>query len=123
MSDEVCVRPEAFDLAAYWAESSAHFIANLPRYPVTVRVAPDAVAYMGAGRYIRMEQAGPPDAEGWIPFHLLFQIQEEACGYVLSFGAKMEVLEPQELREKVIGLAESVVAFYAKSSGTMNLHG
>lgn len=41
VTDQPCVRPEGFDLAAYWEESCARFKAGLPRYPATVRVTPD----------------------------------------------------------------------------------
>jgi predicted DNA-binding transcriptional regulator YafY len=33
---------------------------------------------------------------------------------VLGFGPEIEVLEPAELREKVIKLAEGVVALYSR---------
>jgi len=115
--DQPCVRPQDFDLAAYWAQSSANFVANLPHYSVTVRMAPDAFSQAGrAGRYVRIEQAGPADADGWPTVHFLCDTEEVACGYVLSFGAEIEVLEPQALREKVISLAASVLAFYAQKS-------
>lgn len=114
VSDQPCIRPPDFDLAAFWTQSSADFKESLPRYAVTVRVAQSALPRVHtAGRFIQVEQADPPDEDGWIKLHLLFGIKEEACGYILSFGSQMEVLEPLELREEVIELAESVVAFYA----------
>ena len=115
MSDQPCMRPPDFDLAAYWTQSSADFKESLPRYAVTVRITPTALPRVhAAGRFIQVEQADPPDTDGWINLRLLFGIKEEAWGYILSFGSQMEVLEPLELREKVIELAESVVAFYAR---------
>ncbi|HKF36698.1 MAG TPA: YafY family protein [Ktedonobacteraceae bacterium] len=115
VSDQPCMRPPDFDLAAYWTQSSADFKESLPRYAVTVRVVQAALARVHtAGRFIQVEQADPPDEDGWINLHLLFGIKEEACGYILSFGSQIEVLEPLELRETVIELAESVVAFYAR---------
>jgi predicted DNA-binding transcriptional regulator YafY len=44
-----------------------------------------------------------------------FQFEEEAAEYVLSFGARIEVVEPHSLREKVIEMAESVIAFYSET--------
>jgi len=115
VSDQPCMRPPDFDLAAYWTQSSADFKESLPRYTVTVRITPTALPRVhAAGRFIQVEQADPPGADGWINLRLLFGIKEEAWGYILSFGAQMEVLEPLELREKLIELAESVVAFYAR---------
>ncbi len=114
MMDEPCVRPPSFDLAAYWEQSTADFVANLPRYPATLRVASAMVPRIrSAWRYARIQRQEPPDAEGWIELGVQFQVEDEAREYVLSFGPQVEVLEPPELREKVIQLAESIVAFYA----------
>ena len=113
--DEPCTRPPGFDLASYWKQSSAEFIANLPRYVVNVRIAQSALArVIHAGRFIQLEQTGPPDADGWLAARMTFDIQEEACGYLLSFGTEIEILEPLELRERVIHLARSLAAFYAQ---------
>ncbi len=114
LTDQPCDRPPGFNLAEYWERSSAHFKATLPRYPVTVRVVPDILPRMRyAGRFARIEQIDPPDADGWMKVYIQFDVEEAACEYVLSFGAQIEVVEPPELREKVIHLAQSVVAFYA----------
>lgn len=119
LTDQACIRPQGFDLAAYWAQSSTHFVANLPRYPVTVRIAPGVLEQIyHAGRYARIEHAEPPDADGWNTLHLLFEMEETACGYLLSFGTQVEIVEPQALREKVIQLAESIVAFYQSNLST-----
>jgi len=113
VTDQLCVRPQGFDLAAYWAQSSTHFVANLPRYPVTVRIAPEVLEQVyHAGRYARIDHVEPPGADGWIMLRLLFENEDAACGYILSFGTQVEILDPQSLREKVIRLAESVAAFY-----------
>ena len=113
-TDQPCRRPKDFDLAAYWEQSSAQFVANLPRYPATVRVASGLVARIhSAWRYARIEHEGPPTADGWIELSMQFEVEEEACEYVLSLGPQIEVVEPQELRNKVLRLAESVVAIYA----------
>jgi len=45
---------------------------------------------------------------------LRFDVEEMAIEWALSFGSKIEVLEPATLREKVIGAAESVLVFYAE---------
>jgi len=115
MTGEACIRPAGFDLAAFWEQSSAQFKATLPRYSATVRVHPDIFPRLRyAGRFARIEQVNEsPDAAGWIKVWLRFDTEEMACEYVLSFGARMEVLEPPALCEQVIHLAESVVMFYA----------
>jgi predicted DNA-binding transcriptional regulator YafY len=114
LTDEPCIRPPDFDLAAYWAQSAAHFKANLPRYPATLRLAPAVLPRLHWGsRFVRVEHADPPDADGWITARVQFEVEEEACQCVLSFGPLVEVLEPVALREQVIRLAGEVLAFYA----------
>ena len=115
VTDQPCVRPRDFDLAAHWEQSSADFMASLPRYPATIRVSPAILSYMRyAGRYARIEHADPPDADGWIRLSMLFQEEHSACEYVLGFGSQIEVVEPEALREKVIQAAESILALYAQ---------
>lgn len=48
--------------------------------------------------------------------HLQFELEEAACGYLLSFGTQVEIVEPRDLREKVLQLAESISAFYEQKS-------
>ena len=70
------------------------------------------------GRYARIEHEHPPDADGWIKLSMDFEEERNACEYVIGFGPHIEVVEPQALRERVIRLAESVVAFYARRAQT-----
>ena len=114
VTEQACIRPQDFDLAAHWKQSSADFKANLPRYPAMVRVDPAILSYMRyAGRYSRIEHEDLPDADGWIRVSMLFEEEHNACEYILSFGAQIEVLEPLVLREKVRRAAAGVVALYA----------
>lgn len=117
ITEEMCVRPSNFDLAAYWEQSASDFKANLPRYPATVRVDPAILTYMrNVGRYARIVSTEPPDVDGWVRVSMLFEGEHNACEYVLSFGSQMEVVEPQALREKVIEAAKSIVAMYKSST-------
>lgn len=116
--DDPSTRPPEFDLAAFWAESSASLVANLPRYPITVRVAPEIVRRLWIpGAYARVEHVGEAEADGWHTAQLLLQTEYEACSYVLGFGPRMEVVAPAELRERVIREAASIVAYYGAVAG------
>jgi predicted DNA-binding transcriptional regulator YafY len=118
MKDEACARPEGFDLARYWEQSTTRFKASLPRYAATVRVSPEIFPRLGfAGRFARIEKTHEPDAEGWIRVEMRFDVEDIACEYVLSFGPQIEVIEPQGLREKVVAMARSVVEFYEQHRG------
>ncbi|HLZ68903.1 MAG TPA: YafY family protein [Dehalococcoidia bacterium] len=114
---EPAVRPPGFDLAAHWAASSATFAANLPRFPVTLRVAPEMLARLGSvGAYLRLEAQAPPGDDGWSVLRLSFESEAEACGYILSFGALAEALEPPELRGRLVALARDTLARYGGSA-------
>jgi predicted DNA-binding transcriptional regulator YafY len=115
LSEESASRPEGFDLAAFWAESVARFKTEVPRYFATLRAHKSVVPMLHyAGRFSRVENASEPDAEGWAIVRMRFQFEEDACGLALGFGTKVEVLEPAELRAKVLEMAERVVEFYTE---------
>ena len=116
--DQPAARPPDFDLAAFWAASSADLVASFPRYPITVRVAPEAVRRLWIpGAYARVEQVGEPEADGWQTVRLVLQTEPEACSYVLGFGPRMEVVEPPELRERVVREAAHILRFYGELAG------
>jgi predicted DNA-binding transcriptional regulator YafY len=112
MTDEPCVRPERFDLAAHWEESVARFRADLPRYPAVVRVAPRTVARLRGLRFTQVKDVGLPDADGWVTAAVQFETVDEASASVLSLGPWAEVIEPPELRQRVMDLAQEIVAVY-----------
>lgn len=86
------------------------FKASLPRYVITVRVTPELLPWLRyAGRFARIEQIHPPDADSWSLISIQFDVEEEACAYVLEFGAQMEVVEPPELRHRVLQGAKQVI--------------
>ena len=120
LSDEPCARPPNFDLVSHWHQSSAEFQANIPRYTVIARVTRNGISRIRhTGRFITMEplsEANEDGEDGWSIIRLHFQVKDEACGYLLSFGPDVEVLEPQEMREQIIRLAESVLSFYVQKS-------
>ena len=113
--NEPCSRPTGFDLETFWEQSMAKFKANLPRYQATVRVSPAIFPRLSdAGRFARIEQTSPPDEDGWREVVIRFDTEEIACEYMLSFGPQLDVLQPIELREKVIRLAQSVLDYYGQ---------
>lgn len=118
MLEEACERPAGFDLAAHWEEASKRFRENFPRFYATLRAHPSVVKRMHfAGRFARVEEVGEADAEGWPRVRMRFQFAEEACEFALGFGARVEIVEPAELRDRVLEMAEGVVEFYKRKAG------
>jgi predicted DNA-binding transcriptional regulator YafY len=103
--------PAGFDLAAYWEESSNAFREHLPRYDATFLVAPAVMPWVTYRGWRVVEQAAVGER---FRVSLRFDSPTEAQQFALAFGADLEVIEPQELRERVIAAAHATVAAYAR---------
>jgi len=118
ITDQTFARPEAFDLVTHWHQSAIEFKSRFPRYPVTARVHPEAVNRLYIiGRFSRVERVDPPDeadGDGWRQASICFQFENDACECLLGFSDQIEVLEPRELRQKLLNRAERVVEFYSQ---------
>lgn len=114
ISEQPLERPENFDLAAYWQQSVREFQQALPRYPALLRLAPGMVERIPAAwRYARVQQVIATAADGWVTACVDFQAMDYAGEAILSFGPRVEVLEPAELRAHVAELARATAAVYA----------
>jgi predicted DNA-binding transcriptional regulator YafY len=113
VSEEPCERPAGFDLAAFWAASVARFKSHAPSFHATFRAHKSVLHLLPyAGRFSRVESLGEADADGWASVHMRFQFEEDAAALALGFGTKVEVVEPEDLRERILRTAEEVVRFY-----------
>ena len=120
LTDEPVERPDGFDLAAYWTESSAAYERDAPTVEVVVRIAADQ-AWRIADVYGRAtldaaERLDDPDPEGWLRLRLRVSWPDEVANRLLSIGPRLEVLEPADVRERVIAIAGRVVARYRDSA-------
>lgn len=110
-------RPEGFDLAQHWDESSGEFQASLLRHEVTARVSPAGLAALPhtvdllAGR-MAVASAGPPDADGWVTVTIPTEALEYAHTDLLRLGTDIEVLAPEELRDRFRQTAEALAQRY-----------
>jgi predicted DNA-binding transcriptional regulator YafY len=113
---ETFVRPDDFDLAAFWQRWCAEYEEQRNAYGVTARVAPEAIPYLprffGEGVRRRLAEAGQPDERGWITLQLTFGSLPEARGRLLALGRALEVLEPAALRVSIIDYAGQITALY-----------
>ena len=104
-------RPHGFDLAAYWAESSAAYEREAPRAEVVIRIRPErmgwlseAVGRRAADEAERLEMLDP---EGWVHLRLHVEWPDEVAHAMLRLGSGVEVLEPLEVREQVVATASA----------------
>ena len=112
-------RPDGFDLATFWHESSAEFRATLPVHRVVLRVAPEAMSRIRLGwRFATLETEGEPDADGWIACTIRADSEDVAVECALSMAGGCEVIEPDLVRERVAAAARATLERVGSGSGS-----
>ena len=104
--DKPSARPGEFDLASYWERSATEFREKLPRFHATFLVSPPAMRWVRY-RGWRVEEE-TQEAERF-RVRLRFDVEEEAIQFALSLGGDAEIVEPPELRSKVVAGAFAVI--------------
>ena len=94
-SGEEFVRPEGFDLAAYWTAHQRDFHDRLYRGEAVVRLAPGATL----ARAVPVN--GRTESDGWTLMSVPIESVEHAHGEFLRLGADVEVLAPPKLRDRI----------------------
>jgi predicted DNA-binding transcriptional regulator YafY len=114
--DERFSRPARFDLPSFWAESSAAYEREAPRIEVKVRVHPDRLGYLRGAVGSRVVEAAErldeSDPDGWLRLRIRMEWPDEAPAMLLAAGASVEVLEPVEVRDRLIRAAKRIVERY-----------
>jgi predicted DNA-binding transcriptional regulator YafY len=118
--DESFLRPADFDLAAYWAESTRRFEAEIYRDTAALRVSPRGLRLLREMSAAVAEAASrsvePPDGEGWTRLVIPIESIDHAAQELIKLGAEAEVLAPAPLRERLGETARRLVALYAASA-------
>jgi predicted DNA-binding transcriptional regulator YafY len=116
---EVFVRPDAFDLTDYWAASSLQFEEQMLRIEVTAGLSPAGLALLRRvlePAAVRAAQAaassGATDPDGWVRVVMPMESFEVAYHELLRLGADVEVLEPVELRQRLVATAHAMSQRY-----------
>lgn len=116
--DQPSERPEGLDLQEEWQRLRSGLERSLPAgVDVVVRVRPERaelVRRIATPMLAKGEQARdvPADDE-WPHVAMRFRVREAACGVLLGFGGDVEVLEPADLRGRLLELASAAVATYS----------
>jgi predicted DNA-binding transcriptional regulator YafY len=113
-TDVAFERDVTFDLVAHWKDVSQRFITTrettFPFYPVLLRLTPEAFATLRDYVPERYEQVNGAEGSGWLTVRVLFLSLHEAQMHVLGLGSHVCVLEPIELHETVLNIAQAIIA-------------
>jgi predicted DNA-binding transcriptional regulator YafY len=113
--DEACERPTDFDLAAYWKASTAQF-RERTRYTAVLILDPQTAETMKNWGYCSSGDACEPNDGGWLTMRAQFEDEDHACFVVLGLGARVDVVEPAKLRERVAADIDRIIARRVQST-------
>jgi predicted DNA-binding transcriptional regulator YafY len=116
---ETFERPAGFDLAAHWSDNTAAYERDHVRTELTIRVSPERAGDLGdlLGDEVlaSAERLEEPDPEGWVRIRLRVRFAREALGRLMALGGGFEVIDPPEMRERVVRLAGAALERHAAS--------
>ncbi|MGI8830817.1 MAG: helix-turn-helix transcriptional regulator [Candidatus Limnocylindria bacterium] len=116
-SNETFKRPPDFDLARHWTETSAAYEREAPHVRVVVWVDPERIGLLAdvvGERAVRdATRLDAPDPDGWHRLSLRIDWPDEAPGRLVAIGEAIEVLDPPEIRRRVLEHAQQVVSRHA----------
>ncbi|HET7028912.1 MAG TPA: YafY family protein [Candidatus Limnocylindrales bacterium] len=117
--EEPFERPDGFDLAAFWTESSAAYERDTPRIDITLRLPgerlPRLHGVIGDRPYETLVRLDANDPDGWQHVRVTLDWPSEVVPQILAIGPDCELLAPLELREKVAAQAARLASRYGES--------
>lgn len=110
-TDERFERPAGFDLVGRWERSSAQFEQSLRTVAVQIRLSPMGIralpAVLDADAAVKaLEQAGPPDADGWTRVTVELEEPTIAASQLVGLGDEVEVLAPPATRAAFVAMVQ-----------------
>ena len=107
---QAAVRPDNFDLGAWWSASVAEFDRALLRFRCRVRLSP--ASWRRLPRVVGVEaarvEAGTPDDDGWVTVDLVLEAEDVALEQMTVLGGGVEVLQPHSLRESLRAVGDAI---------------
>jgi predicted DNA-binding transcriptional regulator YafY len=107
VTDERFAWPPEFNLERFWGEWSSALADRVPRYQVTLRLHDPAGTVREALGWFETRF----EADGSVA-HVAYPGPETAMGDILAHGGKVEVIEPSDLRKRVVACAREVLNCY-----------
>ncbi|MFC0844558.1 helix-turn-helix transcriptional regulator [Streptomyces noboritoensis] len=107
------VRPEGFDLATAWRALAAPMEERMSGTTVRGRAEPTAGRVLGIlfGGRLRL---GGERADGWLEMEIDGPSPEVVAAQLAGLGARVEVLEPPEARERLARLGAELAGLYGE---------
>lgn len=113
-------RPADFDLAVHWERSTAAYERDVDRVSITIRLPiehlEDFAGVAGGRAMADAVQTPDPVDPDKVQLRVAFDWADEAVAVILRFGAGIEVLEPEWMRQSILESARAIVARYAEGS-------
>jgi predicted DNA-binding transcriptional regulator YafY len=115
--EELADRPDGLDVRAEWERLRSGLERQMPQgVDVLIRVRRErveivrriATPMLAKGEVAR----DVPSDDEWPHLRMHFRVREAACGVLLGFAGDVEVLEPADIRARMLELAEAAVATY-----------
>jgi len=114
--DETFLRPDGFDLVAFWRSYCEGELKNRPAYPVMVLVEADKLPWISwsLGEMVRLKvlKEQGPDPGGVVSVEMVFEHFYKALKGLLPLGGAVEVIEPAALRCSIKDYAEQILLKY-----------
>jgi predicted DNA-binding transcriptional regulator YafY len=116
VTEEPFERLKDFDLARFWVTSSRAFETGVYHSNAMLRVTARGLAKLDVlGSLVAQaaaETATPPDADGWVSVTIPIESVERAASGLIALGADAEVVDPPELRERLVTTVRELVRLY-----------
>lgn len=112
VQDNPFERPADFDLPRHWLAQTERFEADLRRETAMIRASALGLKRLSAlGTYAAqaVNQANPPDEEGWSELTLPFETIDQAALLLLGIGPEIKVIKPVGLRFKIQSYAQEIL--------------
>ncbi len=117
---EAFVRPAGFDLADFWAASTARFEEAQAPVEVTVRLQPGCREALeraiGPTAAATIRRVGRPGEDGTEALRFRHESMESAYLDLLRLGGRAESIAPAELRERIVATARGLAERYGVAS-------
>ncbi|MFF9852087.1 helix-turn-helix transcriptional regulator [Streptomyces litmocidini] len=112
VTDEEAEIPAGFDLVAHWRAGQEDFHRRLHRDEAVVRISPRGAARLTGTAARALAATGAPEPDGWTRATLPVESPEHAHDTFLGLGAEVEVLAPEDLRDRIAATVRTLAERY-----------